>query len=296
MATVAMIFSVCCATASAASTGLKRESAKPTQIVQDGIYMDVHGKETKLKHSIVDLKPTDIKRTIVDDLEVPMPASMLQNGVCEDVASEHTGFDVNDDNGFVKHASCDDLENHCHEEAIGEQVRVACPVSCFICTPGTTDGEEDQWHGPCFDAAHTGIRFRDGPKANCDTLINYCNHTSIGSQVREACKLSCGLCAIHVEGPYMDAYGNCEDLQSHEEPQFTISGSLAGCSDVLQFCQSHPDSYLIRHKCPLTCGVCGNAPSTTSLPDESDKVTGDIGGCDRRRRFGFCSSRRRRNL
>jgi hypothetical protein len=203
---------------------------------------------------------------------------------------------VHGEDGFMKHASCEDMAQYCHNGTIGESIRVSCPVSCFICMPGGAADHKD--NGPCFDAASTGIRFRDGPKATCPDLINYCNQSSIASQVREACKLSCGLCDIHVEGPYLDAFGNCIDLQTHEEPQFTVSGALAGCSDMAQFCANHPDSYLIRHKCPLTCGVCGNKPP--DVKKDTDEATdvdmGDTGGCDRRRRWGFCSTRRRRNV
>jgi hypothetical protein len=291
------IFSTCCIVATFA---LGRDTS--IKITQDGEAQLLHDQKEdskNIKRHSVDLQPasTGIKRTIIDDLEVPMSAAELGRTVCEDVAPEHTGFDVHDDTGFVKHASCDDLTSHCHEATVGEQVRVSCPVSCFICTPGTAGGE-DTWHGKCFDAVSTGIRFRDGPQASCADLINYCNHTSIGMQVKEACKLSCGLCELHVEGPYLDAYGNCEDLASHEEPEFTVSGQLAGCSDMAQFCQNHPDSYLIRHKCPLTCGVCGNAGDvTTAAPTANDvQIPGDTGGCNRRRRYGFCSTRRRRNI
>jgi len=294
-----MIFSICCLAASA---------AKPKQMVQDGIFMDVrdsksivrsHQNSKYLKRSIVDLKPIEMKSTIVDDLEVPMAATMLENDpppICADVVSEHTGFDVNDENGFLKHASCDDLEASCQDTDIGEQVRLSCEVTCALCVPDTS-GQQNSWNGPCFDSKNTGIRFREGPKADCADLINYCNHTDIGAEVTKSCKLSCGLCELHVEGPWSDDTGACTDLQAHEEPQFTISTQLAGCSDIAIFCQSHPDSYLVRHKCPLTCGVCNNDPHTTTIPMSRDTgIPGDAGGCNRRRRWGFCSSRRRRNI
>lgn len=288
MPKVNMIFSACVfvALTSTMAAQLEREPAKVHKRVQDGITLDIRGEEGK--------KEDFPFETIELDEAAP---SLIETGrICEDVAPEHTGFDVHGDEGFQKHASCEDLTQYCHNSSVGEQVRVSCPVSCFICMPGGGAAHHDI--GPCFDAVNTGIRFRDGPKATCADLINYCNHTSIGSQVKEACKLSCGLCELHIEGPYLDAYGNCVDLQTHEEPQFTVSGSLAGCSDMAQFCNNHPSSYLIRHKCPLTCGVCGNNPPTTAKPSEADdlQIPGDVGGCDRRRRWGFCSTRRRRNV
>lgn len=292
------IFFVCCVAASMAS--------KPEQFTQDGISVNVHNDEQeeeplniKIKRAIIKLEPMEVKHTSVDDSSVPMSAMELGDGICEDVVAEHTGLDVHDDSGFQHKASCVDLANHCHDATIGEQVRVSCPISCYLCTPGQegTEGTEDVWPGKCFDAVMTGIRFRDGPKATCSDLINYCSHETLGSQVQEACKLSCGLCGLNAVGPYVDQYGNCEDLPSHEEPQFTIKGALAGCTDMLQFCPHHPKSNLIRHKCPLTCGVCGNAPPTPPPVVAEDLISpGDIGGCDRRRRWGFCSTRRRRHV
>lgn len=298
MSKVATLF--CFASTAAAATITRQEKAEALH--QDGIVLNAKGaamrKEapTTIRRKAIAIKAVDVKHTNIDELVVPMSAVETRGvGICADVASEHTGFDVNDDTGFVKHASCDDLAQHCHDKEIGEQVRVSCPISCFICTPGTNGGDA-QWIGPCYDAVNTGIRFRDGPKAQCADLINYCNHTAIGGQVKEACKLSCGQCQLHVEGPYVDAYGNCADLASHEEPEFTIDGQMAGCADMQQFCQNHPDSYLIRHKCPLTCGVCGNAAPTTTPNPYEVKIPGDTAGCDRRRRWGFCSTRRRRNV
>jgi len=277
-----------------ASTIVRREEAMP---VQDGIYLLVDNDQVNngeaLSHPF-----ENVSHTVVDDSSAPSLIQKSALKICEDVTPEHTGFDVHGDDGFMKHASCDDLTSHCHNSSIGEQVRVSCPVACFICMEkGAGSGSRKEKDVPCFDTVSTGIRFREGPKAGCSDLINYCNHTSIGQQVREACRLSCGLCEIHVEGPYLDKHGNCMDLQTHEEPQFTVSGALAGCNDMAQFCKNHPDSYLIRHKCPLSCGVCGNSMTTTVKPvDDTIKIPGDVGGCSRRRRWGFCSTRRRRNV
>jgi len=279
----------------------KEPLSKAKELVQDGIVLDVTGEE-------VDDHDDEMPFEIVQRYpRAEAGASLLEvggqafTGICEDVAPEHTGFDVFSEAGFKQHASCEDLTKHCHNSSIGEQVRVSCPAACFLCVPGG-GFDPNATGGPCFDAVMTGIRFRDGPKAGCNDLINYCQHEMIGQQVRDACRLSCGLCQLHVEGPYLDAYGNCADLATHEEPQFTKNAALAGCTDMMEFCNNHPDSYLIRHKCPLTCGICGNHAATeapTEAPTEEDLEAQRIaaaGGCERRRRFGFCSTRRRRNI
>lgn len=288
-----MILSVCCAAVFAPAVAVAapvimrdhshERKAKP---VQDGIVLDVHQETMKQDHPF---------QTSIHRIELDAPSLLETGRICEDVAPEHTGFDVHDDDGYAKHAACEDLAKLCHNSTVGSQVRVSCPVTCYVCRAAEArqaDGED------CFDSVSTGIRFRDGPKASCTDLINYCNHTSIGTQVQMACKLSCGLCDLHQEGPYLDEHDNCVDLPTHEEPQFTISGLAAGCTDVAPFCKKHPDSYLIRHKCPLTCGICGNAGSAAKTGEEATdvEIPGDAGGCSSRRRWGFCSTRRRRNV
>jgi len=301
------IFFICCLTVSAAPLVRSR----PKQFVQDGIDVDVHNKNEEppnIKRAIVDLKPAEVKHIIVDNLIVPMMSAMeFGSGNCEDVPSTHTGFDVHDANGFLKPASCDDLEAHCKDDletneadaaaegGIGFQVRASCPVTCTQCTPGRDWGGIEP--GKCFDAVNTGIRFRDGPKASCKDLINYCNQTDIGAQVTAACKLSCGHCMLLQEGPYVDTHENCVDLFADEEPEFTVWGKAANCSVIAQFCTNHPESNLIRHKCKATCGVCGSVPPVAAPHDAEDvQIPGDTGGCERRRRWGFCSSRRRDNF
>jgi len=217
---------------------------------------------------------------------------------CVDALPKDTGFDVwGSDGKWLSYATCGDLKQYCHNRTHGAQIQSACPVACYLCMPVGAQGYDGEG-GPCFDAARTGIRFRDGPKATCQDLVKYCNHTTIGSHVREACKLSCGLCEIMIEGPYTDQYGNCLDLETSMQPHFTVRGKLAACSEMKNYCQGHPDSFLIRHKCPLTCQVCyknKGAPAAHGTVTTAPDMFKTFGGCDRRRRWGFCAERRRRN-
>jgi hypothetical protein len=238
------------------------------------------------------------------------------NGTCEDQTPEKTGFDVHGEMGFMKHASCNELRKDCHNEIVkctsdgnctnvfddpssngttlGSHIRSVCPVSCFVCMPnhgvnGVTEG------GPCFDAVNTGIRFRNGPAAGCKDLLQYCHNEAIGSQVREACKLTCGFCDPVVYAPFYDDHHSCEDIPKMRDPVFTIGGEPAACMDMTKYCQNHVESYLVQRKCPLTCGVCGTGLKEHEMATEFQD-DGDNGGCNRRRRFGFCSTRRRRNI
>jgi hypothetical protein len=219
-------------------------------------------------------------------------------GKCEDKPSENTGFDIHGEEGFMKHASCNDLMPYCQNNTMGESVRLVCPVSCFVCAPDHgLSFRGDRKAGSCFDAVNTGIRFRDGPKATCKDLVRYCNHTTIGPSVYEACKLTCGGCDLHVEAPYIGVDGKCEDAQMEDEPHFTIAGKDAPCWKMGKYCDGHMDSFLIVRKCPLTCGLCEEHP-THPPPKKTEEVyiPGDSNNCNRRRRFGFCSTRRRRNI
>jgi hypothetical protein len=86
-----------------------------------------------------------------------------------------------------------------------------------------------------------------------------------------------------------------------------VTGKLANCADLMDFCggsSAMGQSYLVRHKCPKTCGACAQPTTTTlgfsNLPknagEDSMNSGEDSGNCDRRRRWGFCSTRRRRNM
>jgi len=154
---------------------------------------------------------------------------------------------------------------------------------------------------PCEDEVVTGVRFKTGLKASCSDLINYCKHSTVGFKVLETCPKTCGQCHISTL-----AYGGtnatrCSDLGPVEVPEFTVAGSLARCSDLKIFCKGHPDSPVVRYKCQHTCDLC-KAPTTETTTvamalqqDEDEEPEADRNwGCVRRRRWGFCSTRRRR--
>lgn len=217
---------------------------------------------------------------------------------CEDKAPEATGFEIYTDEGFIGHASCTEMSNKCHGWINSTRVQLVCPVTCFLCDPANN---HDHNGPPCYDAVVTGVKFQHGPKATCTQLASYCNHSTMGMHVQAACRLTCGLCEAHVGQPA--GAGICRDMDSHDEPEFLIGGNLASCTDLMDFCSAGADNkngYLVRSKCPRTCGTCASETTTSKLdlprePESSN--SGDMtAACDRRRRWGFCSTRRRRNF
>jgi len=222
---------------------------------------------------------------------------------CKDMNSTMTGFEVHGepmgDGGdtFLRRASCSDLKSHCHNTSYSEKVRSVCPVACLLCDP-----RQEKPHVMCHDMGFTGIKFKGGRRAKCEELVNYCNHSTYYMEVQKACRLSCGMCVAEM------SFGTegCNDLLKTDPPEFVVAQVLAGCTDLRDFCAGHVDSVLIRRKCPLTCKLCrGNETAFGYTPMEkymttSKEVTyeynADPGGCQRRRRYGFCTTRRRRNL
>lgn len=173
-----------------------------------------------------------------------------------------------------------------------------CPIACLLCDP---DGKRKVTGEACYDSVITGVRFKNGPQATCKDLSAYCNHATLHYHVQGACKKTCGKCDAHVG----HVEGECKDLQPHEEPEFRVTGKIASCQDLMDFCGGATgtgQSYLVRHKCPETCGACPQSTTTTlrfqfPTSNEASFNSGeDSGNCDRRRRWGFCSSRRRRNM
>jgi len=185
--------------------------------------------------------------------------------------------------------------------------------------------------GGCFDQPITGITFLDGNPATCEQLIHYCNDPNMGAEVQSACTLSCGLCALqsvnYINSASMTETGTesetesetetetetetgCHDGLHSDKPQFLIQGVPQPCPDLISYCSGTPQSSLVIKKCPLTCGFCIGSPApppTTAMPAfqphwdfnnftmQQTNSSGMSQDCDRRRRFGFCASRRRRD-
>lgn len=155
----------------------------------------------------------------------------------------------------------------------------------------------------CADEKFTGFRFRSGKQASCVDLKPFCRHRILGQKARGACPMTCGLCdstETLEDKPAANAT-SCKDLGVEEAPMFTVRGKPAPCKALRQYCSGHEDSFLVLKKCPLSCGTCapGNATTTTTTVTYtfSTAVMDSIDqgmNCSRRRRWGFCATRRRR--
>mmetsp|Transcript_98756 Transcript_98756/g.205848 ORF Transcript_98756/g.205848 Transcript_98756/m.205848 type:complete len:277 (-) Transcript_98756:128-958(-) len=81
----------------------------------------------------------------------------------------------------------------------------------------------------------------------------------------------------------------CFDRPASVAPIFKMDGASQECSNLKQFCEGAGDkSIYVALKCPLTCMTCEASviPDPTGEPRETH--------CFRRRRWGYCYSRRRR--
>lgn len=85
----------------------------------------------------------------------------------------------------------------------------------------------------------------------------------------------------------------CADRARLDAPIITVNGEALDCPSLKRFCVGHPKSEYVVVKCPLTCSTCQGLPVTTTTkpPRNSDSREH---GCSRRRRWGFCYTRRRR--
>jgi hypothetical protein len=165
--------------------------------------------------------------------------------------------------------------------------------------------------GPCIDKPYTSIRFTNGHVASCADLVNYCtakNHShGMDDQVKKACPLTCGLCALRnlsAEEFMNQTDSPCVDGKVDDVPNFYLQGSSASCKDLKMLCNTHPDpskKEAIRNKCRLTCGLCVGPNKTSTIvaattweDDEPPETAPSKWTCARRRRDGWCVSRRRR--
>lgn len=162
-------------------------------------------------------------------------------------------------------------------------------VEVLVTAAGTTASQQPE---VCVDVKSTGVRF-DGTtnEANCHALQNYCNYQqgTIAMHIQESCAKTCGRCSIsenhavplsHAEEGSM----SCIDQATETKPVFTIGDIKTACKDLKAFCHGHPDSEYVIHKCGQSCGVC---PAVYTQGKDYRRT------CQRRRRWGFCATRRR---
>lgn len=154
---------------------------------------------------------------------------------------------------------------------------------------GSTTGDPLRT-APCDDEAVTGLClntagglssscYSDVQQAKCADLADYCFHEQEGHTVRDMCKRTCGFCDLQEE----DA--SCVDGLANDEPRFAFQdGRPCDCSS-LEFDCRDPE---IKAKCKRTCGGCA---TTTKTPVGTNTYEEDT--CSRRRRMGFCWTRRR---
>jgi len=153
--------------------------------------------------------------------------------------------------------------------------------------------------GACLDSVETGVRFRGGERAACSDLVNYCEHPRLGHKIKVACAKTCGRCDLSTLGALF--MHHCVDREMNVTPVITIRGVPQVCSNLQEFCTGHPDSEYVLRKCPATCLFCHPEPATTTrirytFSTSFVDATASGMGCQRRRRFGFCNTRRRRGL
>lgn len=183
-------------------------------------------------------------------------------------------------------------------------------AAAFQTTPSTSLNPAQLDSIKCEDSMDTGIKFRRGAKASCEDLQNYCNHTGLRRKVVESCPQTCGLCKLDIDSGFVRNHRACKDLAPKAHPLLTMGNRVVECAEVKEFCENHEYSVFIKRKCPSSCLMCGGETSTTTtstaLEFMNQNITEDLDAsnafdkslglqCSRRRRFGFCSSRRRRD-
>lgn len=239
-------------------------------------------------------------------------AGMISNGTCRD--ENRTGVEYVDSSGVAKPYFCSELASRCLDKNIAMRLMQRCPATCLVCTPAlevNAAGVAAKSASVCADAADSGIKYRSGAKAPCSELLHFCGHSTLGEQVKAACRKTCGVCTVSDDEleavQQVNSTGpSCFDQPGDASPVFTIGGKSANCSELRGFCHEHEDSKHVLQKCPATCGLCnhtGNWSTTTttastatytfSTPVPDSQFFQGV-GCSRRRRWGFCQTRRRR--
>jgi len=140
----------------------------------------------------------------------------------------------------------------------------------------------------CEDAPSSGVAFKlpDGNQrvASCHELHHYCQSAKFGSTIQSNCKKTCGHCTLELVA------ASCDDKGADVYPQFHLQNEPAPCESLRPFCyHSYEHAAILRTKCPKTCMVCSAGEADAQGPTGHQTVGM---GCNRRR-WGYCSTRRR---
>jgi hypothetical protein len=246
---------------------------------------------------VPDVQSTRLMRTEASEAEVSKHAAFSEirssqtfDGPCNDYIGT-TNITL-----FGSNANCTQLAPYCGHVRMGVQIQKLCPVSCYQCIPGVSDGNDAQQTGDasteighvkggsnasaeCDDNDHTYVKFSSGTQAECADLVGYCDRQdTLGVHVKQACQKSCGLCDAFVVPTDQWHAHSCWDSAALAPPQFKIHGSMANCSDLTNYCHNNPHADTVRRKCPRTCGICTGADDNEIFGadwQESDEGSGD---------------------
>eukprot|EP00930_Biecheleria_cincta_P071817 TRINITY_DN59278_c0_g1_i1.p1 TRINITY_DN59278_c0_g1~~TRINITY_DN59278_c0_g1_i1.p1 ORF type:complete len:879 (-),score=167.41 TRINITY_DN59278_c0_g1_i1:64-2700(-) len=215
-------------------------------------------------------------------------------------------------------ATCHDLRAYCGNNALSDRVLKVCPATC----------EQEGY------ACANTLSYQALPKVPEPIQMNkgQSKATTNVSNVSQDVSPSPAPTTTTSRDVTLPPQG-CVDLAAHDKPVLTVHGVNRTCREVSSYCFNTANSVAVRAKCPVSCGECVpeeveeatttttmettttqrdtnpavvNKETVTTAPQEEGDdywhrtlppLTPDYTamGCDRRRRFGFCSSRRRDN-
>lgn len=200
-------------------------------------------------------------------------------------------------------AHCADLVNYCVDPTMGTKVRAACAKTCDQCNLTVVAPL------PCTDLPRDAVPVItfDGVLKECSDLKNFCTNHVDSVAVQRKCRMTCNTCppppkAIEaIKGDSssspIEAIKGDNSSAINGSNSSTINGSNSSTINGVNSSTIKDGSLDLKAGQDLsTTGQPYTTLSWTFSTMIEDKPSEEtrLSGCSRRRRWGFCYSRRRR--
>jgi len=179
--------------------------------------------------------------------------------------------------------TCTELVGYCEDADIGSQVKVACPLTCGRCdlTGFGLSGRPFVGTAACADLpAYAPPHFKEagGTVLDCSDLKDHCKNGEHTDYVSKKCPATCGI---------------CKELELNKKVDAEMAAAMAAKVTTITITTTTTTpmreiEFNLKDATERGTNTDGNATNNETATASSGQW------CSRRRRWGYCYSRRRR--
>lgn len=191
-------------------------------------------------------------------------------GVCQPADDSDLFVNCDDKLGEDK---CQEVSEYCNSAMASDMMMINCAKTCGFCgnkkpnmspfmpTQKTTTTTTTTTK---TTTTTTAAECNDNNK-KCPSYMNYCNHKTHATRIRNLCPKTCGVCSSAPEASPAPITGTCAD----KTPQ--------KCKTLERTCQWPKYKAQLKEQCPQTCGYCSANEDSEKAPANQQAKFGTWG-------------------